>query len=364
MTKEHDPLNLRNIFKLGPSGEDHWVALRCGIGVFLPLVFLLVIDRLDLAIFAVFGAFVNVYGRVPGHLNRLIAQLKTGALFWILILIAWFASTYWIEHGTTRGLWMLVALTSVVAGVCTYLTSILRVRPAGSLFHIFAFAAIASAPNLPSVSDSMFTTTCTIMLALFVGLAGRLLPSRRTEWQVSPVKPFTPELQKAFAIESALYFVAAAAAGSLATLLSPIFQTSHNYWAMVAAVVPLVGKTMRHRLARGVHRILGTLVGLVLMALIVAINPGAVVTILIIGLMQFTAEMFIARNYFFAQIFVTPLALVGTGLSSGTTDGLVYDRLVETVIGAIVGILTMVVGSMIGNAIRRRLSANAASSVN
>ncbi len=355
MTKEHDPLNLKNIFKLGPSNEDHFIALRCGVGGFLPLLFLLFIDRLDLSIFAVFGAFVNVYGRVPKHIDRLLAQLKTGALFWILILIAWFASTFWIEHGTSRGLWTLVALTSIVAGVCTYITSILRVRPAGSLFHIFAFAAIASAPRLPSLSESMFTTTCTIMLALVLGLAGRLRPSRRTEWQVTPVKPFTAALQKAFGIEASLYFVAAGLAGSLATLLYPVLHMSHNYWAMVAAVVPLVGKTMRHRIARGIHRILGTLVGLLLMALIVALNPSPAVAIIILGLMQFGAEMFIARNYFFAQVFVTPLALVGTGLASGTTDGLVYDRFVETIIGAIVGIAVMILGSLIGRAIRRRM---------
>ncbi|MGY5318097.1 FUSC family protein [Neomicrococcus lactis] len=127
---------------------------------------------------------------------------------------------------------------------------------------------------------------------------------------------------------------------------------SHNYWAMVAAVVPLVGKTMRHRIARGAHRILGTFVGLGLMAIVVALNPSPVVAILIIGLMQFMAEMFIARNYFFAQIFVTPLAVVGTGLASGTTSGLVYDRFMETLIGAVVGIGMM----LIGNQIRKRLS--------
>lgn len=356
MTKEHDPLNLKNIFTMGPSNEDHFIGLRCAAGVFLPLFFLLILDRLDLAIFAVFGAFVNVYGRVPRHLDRLLAQLKTGALFWILILVAWFASSYWIEHGTQRGLWTVVALTSVVAGVCSWITSILRVRPGGSLFHIFAFAAIASVPSLPSLAESMFTTTGTIMFAIFVGLAGRLFPSRRTEWQVSPVKPFTTKLHKAFIIESSLYFAAAALAGSAATLLSPLLNMSHNYWAMVAAVVPLVGKTMRHRIARGVHRILGTFVGLGLMAIVVALNPSPVVAILIIGLMQFMAEMFIARNYFFAQIFVTPLAVVGTGLASGTTSGLVYDRFMETVIGAVVGIGMMLVGSLIGNQIRKRLS--------
>lgn len=51
----------------------------------------------------------------------------------------------------------------------------------------------------------------------------------------------------------------------------------------------------------------------------------------------------LARQYVLAQIAVTPLALLSTvlAMSAATTEidttGLVYDRVVETVIGAVVG---------------------------
>jgi uncharacterized membrane protein YccC len=63
----------------------------------------------------------------------------------------------------------------------------------------------------------------------------------------------------------------------------------------------------------------------------------------VIAACQFGAEMFIARQYMFAQIFVTPLALISTLLVAPSAPGLLLrDRIVETVIGAAVGIAVVV----------------------
>lgn len=80
----------------------------------------------------------------------------------------------------------------------------------------------------------------------------------------------------------------------------------HTYWAMVAAVVPLVGHSTRHRVSRGTQRIAGTVVGLVLLAGILWLNPAPWAMVLVIAACQFGAELFIARQYFIAQLFVTP----------------------------------------------------------
>jgi uncharacterized membrane protein YccC len=108
---------------------------------------------------------------------------------------------------------------------------------------------------------------------------------------------------------------------------------------MVAAVVPLVGHTTRHRVRRGMQRIIGTVLGLGVMAgiLLLALQPWQ--TVLVMALCQFGAEMFIIRQYLLAQIFVTPLALVSTLLVVPASPAvLLRDRIIETVIGAAVGI--------------------------
>jgi hypothetical protein len=47
---------IAEMFTLAPGNKDHQVAIRCAVGVFAPLITLVLLDRLDLAIFASFGA--------------------------------------------------------------------------------------------------------------------------------------------------------------------------------------------------------------------------------------------------------------------------------------------------------------------
>src|SRR3954452_4412907 len=140
-----------DMLTIAPANKDHQVAFRCAVGVFVPLITLVLLGRLDLAIFASFGAFAGIYGRNEPHARRLRLQVRAGGLMLLVILLA--ALTARVDAlvglspaGTT---WLLVAATTVVAGACSLVVAWWRLRPSGSLFHIFAFAAIASIPNQP-----------------------------------------------------------------------------------------------------------------------------------------------------------------------------------------------------------------------
>lgn len=351
-----DPLTLRRLLVLGPGDKDPWIGVRCGLGVFLPLAVLLATDRLDLAIFAIFGAFANIFGRVPGYRDRLRAQCRAGALFLAVMAAAWASNTYLIDHQALAGGWVVVGLTTLVAWACSLATGFLQLRPAGSLFHIFCFAAIASIPAVPGFGTSMAVALGTIVLGICLGQLGQIAPSRRTGWTGSGLRPLTPAVRTAIRIESVGYLLAAGLAGSVALLASGVLSTGHSYWAMVAAVVPLVGHTTRHRIARGLHRVLGTIAGLGVMAVVIVVDPSPWAAILFLGLAQFGTEMLVTRNYFWAQVCVTPLALVGTALMAGMSTQLLYDRMLETVIGSVIGVGVALAGS----ALRRRMQAGAA----
>lgn len=345
MNQPADPLNLRHLFTLGPASNDHFVALRTGVGVLLPLLVLIALDRLDLAPFAIFGAFTGVYSRVPAQLDRLLMQLKASLVMWVMILAAWLTGHHLLDPlPEAPRLWALVGFTTIIAGLGSIAAGLFRLRPAGSLFHIFAFAAISSLPGRPGLGEAMFTATAVMIFSLIVGQLGRINPGRRTPWQVARVEPLSREFRRTVWREALAYVVAAGLAGVLAAALSGPLGRGHVYWAMVAAVVPLVGHTMRHRIARGIHRVLGTIAGLALIAIVVAVQPPVWAAVLLIGITQFLAELFIVRNYFLGQMFVTPLALIGTAMGSGLAVGVLWDRLVETLIGATVGIaVTLVV---------------------
>src|SRR6187200_1670116 len=75
--KGASPLKMfAEMFSMAPGNKDHHVATRCAIGVFVPLITLVLLDRLDLAIFASFGAFTGIYGRNEPHAKRFGLQLR------------------------------------------------------------------------------------------------------------------------------------------------------------------------------------------------------------------------------------------------------------------------------------------------
>lgn len=342
------------LMTLGPARNDHWIGLRTGIGVFAPLITLFAIDRLDLVVFAVFGAFTGVYGRVDGYWNRLRMQVRSGLLFFVVIALALSASYWWVDHGNPEVMqWQIVGATTLVAGICSVLVGFMRLRPGGSLFHIFAFAAIASIPHPAAMGEALLVAALTILLAVVIGSAGAL-GQWANLWERTPLPPLSDNVRKAICWEGLFYILSAGVAGILANTVGSQLSAGHNYWAMVAAVVPLVGHTTRLRIRRGVHRVLGTLVGMILMALLIWLNPQVWVLMAFIAVCQFMTEMFVMRNYFFAQIFVTPMALVGVSLVTGLSGAVIYDRVVETLIGCAVGMLGVLLGSWFGMVLKRK----------
>jgi hypothetical protein len=332
---------LSEMFTMAPSNKDHHVALRCAVGVFVPLITLMLLNRLDLAAFASFGAFTGIYGRNEPHAKRLVIQLRAGLLMLLVIFLAALTARTGEAFALSAAsiTWVQVLATTVVAGGCSLIVAWWRLRPAGSLFHIFAFAAIAAIPNQPPLWQGMLVAVLTVALSLLIGISSRVARSHRTPWMRPKPPRLTPGEKRAARLEAVGYVVAAGLAGTLGTLAGEWLGFGHSYWAMVAAVVPLVGHSTRHRVSRGMQRIVGTALGLVLLAGILWLRPAPWQTVLVIAACQFGAEMFIARQYVLAQIFVTPLALITTLLVAPSSPGiLLRDRILETIIGAAVGI--------------------------
>ncbi|WP_422934571.1 FUSC family protein [Sinomonas sp. P47F7] len=334
---------------IGPAKNDHHAAIRAAAGVFVPLLTLTLVNRLDLAIFASFAAFTGIYGRNEPHRVRLVTQTHAALLMLAVILAATFSAR--MSPGGVLNPWEIVAGTTLVAWLCTVMVGRWRLRPAGSLFYIFAFASISSLPQQPPLGDALVASAATAVLCLAIGVASRLHPARRTPLTWSGLRAawrvrLGSEERRVLWLESIGYLVAPAIAGVAATAVGHALGFGHNYWAMVAAVVPLVGHSTRHRVNRGLQRVLGTVVGLVLLAGIAALRPAPWVMVVIIAACQFGAEMLIARQYFLAQVCVTPLALLSTLLVAHTDPAaLVHDRFIDTAIGAMVGVLVVLAPS-------------------
>ena len=131
--------------------------------------------------------------------------------------------------------------------------------------------------------------------------------------------------------------VATVIAGGLAGLLG----LEHAYWAMSAAVLVLhQGLDRRRTTQRALERFVGTWVGLLLAAAVVATHPHALWLVAVIMALNFLVELTIVRNYTLAVVFITAVALVISTGARGTTDvgSLLLARGVDTAVGCMVAL--------------------------
>ncbi|WP_206323937.1 FUSC family protein [Streptomyces sp. HNM0574] len=134
--------------------------------------------------------------------------------------------------------------------------------------------------------------------------------------------------------------VRVAAGCALAGWASMALGVGHPYWAVVtAASVFQANTTLTWQ--RAVQRTLGNLLGVLLFTLLLpVIQAGPLAMVLLVLLLQIGAEAFISRNYWLGSVCVTPMALLLSEFGGRTPAGqLVHDRWVDTVIGAVVGLL-------------------------
>jgi hypothetical protein len=322
----------RQLIAFGPHGGAHTVALRAGISMAVPLVALWLTGHLELSLYATFGAFTALYGRNHSHLARFRMQTLAAATLVSAVVIGTAVGVFAARE------WIVVPVVAVAAAVATLLSNAVHLHPPGALFVTFAIAACASVPSTPStIGLALLTASASAALSLAIGALGAVRPAARHR----EPSTFTLSFRGALARPgeaSALARLATAilVAGSVPTLAG----IGHPYWAMVAVVAALSGPDATARLVRAGHRVVGTVIGIGLAALLFAADLPSLGTIAVAVALQIAAELFVGRNYGLTMVFVTPLALCMVQLAHAVDGGaLITDRVCETVFGAAVGIV-------------------------
>ena len=315
----------RNFWVLGPAAGDHRAALRVGVSVALPVLLLMALSRHELIVYAVFGAFVGMYGRQEPHQLRIIHQSQAA------VLLVGGASIGIVLSALQVPIWTLILVEAIVAGSGSLFADRFGLKPAGSFFCIFALGACASVPLQIHWWVAVLICAGSALIAMLVGFS---VWADNRGWKRGASRTRSPFTAPAMLTHALRYTLAVGLAGTLAYLLG----IGHPYWAMAAAAVPLAAETLGARLHRGVHRMVGTTVGVGLTALILLPDPVAWVLSLTVVILQFPTELFMTRHYALAMVFFTPLILIMTHLAAPSDPGtMMIDRTVETIIGAIIG---------------------------
>ncbi|MFJ4693250.1 FUSC family protein [Streptomyces sp. NPDC088766] len=130
---------------------------------------------------------------------------------------------------------------------------------------------------------------------------------------------------------------------ALAGYASLALGVGRPYWALVTAA-SLYQANVTLTWSRGVQRVVGNLVGVLAFAAIVPLahlhQAALVLTCLALN---FGAEALISRNYWLGSVCVTPMALLITEFARYEDAGtLIAERVVDTLVGALVGFVAAV----------------------
>ncbi|WP_460801898.1 FUSC family protein [Microbacterium sp. GXF6406] len=330
-----DTTLIQAITRFHPRQGEWAVALRATLSAIIPLVVLYATDRLDWALYAAFGAMASLYGRNQALPGRLRMQLEAGASLLAAILIG-----ACVGMSPARD-WLAIPAVAIFATVLAIIVHRRNWHPGGVILQVFAIGGLSSSAR--TVSDLVPASLVTIATIAFVLLLTLIMSSIALLWQRRNGQAAAPRPAPVAAAAAEWpwhhyvirYALAIAVAGAIATAIG----IGHPYWAMVSVTVPLAAADAKGRSLRGIQRVIGTLLGVLVTWAVLSFDPSPVALIIVIGIAQAGAEMFVGRNYGFALLFITPLALCMVQLVHPIpVTQLIADRAIETVLGVAVGL--------------------------
>ncbi|WP_084315971.1 FUSC family protein [Actinospica robiniae] len=289
------------------------------------------IGRLDLAFYALTGSMLVLYGHefdLPTRVRKM-AGLCVGQAA-SLLLVGLVAAA---DPGTP----LLVLVGSALAAAQKLACERYRVGPPRHVVLVFLDLGILFAPGVPvsQLPLRWLTYALCAVWACGIVIAPALWYSRvgRRAWSPGdPPVEADPELLR----PALRCLVGVAASGYIAELLG----VGRPYWAMVTAAAVFVGTRVQHG-QRALQRTVGTLLGLGVFAILdqFAKDSDLILVTLVVA-SGAIIEVFITANYWLGTVWVTPMALLITSLpGNATADTLIGERLIDTVVGSIIGIV-------------------------
>lgn len=229
-----------------------------------------------------------------------------------------------------------IPLISVVAVGAALFSRFQNVAPPGPIFMVMAASIAAFAPVNPAgpmATLGYFAIGCIWACAIAVIYSIYILRHR------FPLPVRSPSAQDRQAAVSDAIVMGLFVGASLG--VATWFELERAYWVPVSCIAIMQGVTLRASWSRNVHRIVGTAIGIALTWLLYPFLTTAWSIALAVTVLTFLIETAVVRHYAFAAIFITPLTIVlaeSTSPGTATVDALMQARLIDTIIGALIGL--------------------------
>jgi hypothetical protein len=283
--------------------------------------------------FASLGALTALFGRFAPQRSRSGVILQCA--FWQTFAVLSMSATAWLGWSQEAKL-VLLALS---CGFYLLICARRRFGAPGPLIFIFAVgASMADTLSLTQVIERTLATAIASTIAWLLCTAGETLRHGPTALRPFPQDPEPP------IGHLIVMAVRVAIAALLVVFASHALGLDHPAWAAMGAVAVLQGSHLHISMHRALQRMAGTMVGAALAWLVLIAQPSVWLILAMLALLQVLTEIVIGVNYGLGQVLVTPMALLMTHLAApaATSASLAPERVIDTLLGALIGILIAV----------------------
>lgn len=338
---------LRGLLRLDLGAFDVRAGLMASVAILLAIVLLIVFGTAGMT--AGLAALFVIAADQPGALR----PRTTGVL---VMTIAGAAIAFVALSAGTEGLLVAVLLTFIVTAAGTLAAGAGRVAATrGLLLSIWAVVALSLGGEIEvAIQLTAAYVVGGLIAAAIIGLRSRALSEPPIEEQVEEASRAIGEL-----VRSPLgwFSLVRAGAAAVAMVLGVLLFPAHPIWAALTVLIVMRPKA-GEAAAIGVLRTIGTLLG-ILAAEVVALVAGGQDVVLFAGFIAagFGMAAFAKVNYAVMVAFLTALLVLLSELVSDTGASAAIDRLLATVMGAVIAFVAIAFGRWI---LTRRASPDAA----
>jgi hypothetical protein len=319
---------LRQLTHMQPNNRPWEMPIAACVASGVPLLVGVGFGRMDFGLVSMLGGLLFLSLPDTRMQHRMVLMMAVA--FGMVACYALGALTHFFPAA------LVVALTLITV-VASMTARFYRLPPPGILFLLMAASIAAYTPA--TLLDIPLRVGLIAMGALYACLVAFVYSLYRVRRAPPTLQLPEPGMDFDYVVVDSVIIGSCV---GLSLLLAELLQLQRPYWVPVSCLAIIQGASLRMVWNRHVHRVLGTIAGLALAWLLLALplDPWGIAAVMIT--LSLVIEMLVLRNYGLAVVFITPLTIFlaeagQLGAQQNPLDTMLA-RVVDIALGSLVGL--------------------------
>lgn len=321
--------HFQSLFLFNESKDTFFRPLGSGLSIAIPVILSFFLKDIQIASLGVLGSFAYLSFQRRSVLYNVQAICVHGILLFLSFSLGMYAASI---------SWAIPLIISFISFVAFLITKIYRISKPSYSFIIMLFATGITLPETHYVVQTSYYLLYGIIGAITSGLLVSFIEGLPLKTKIEPyerlsfkdkyyvtIYEFPDVFIKAINFSTILF---------LAAYLSYLLRDYNGHWILISASSVLAGENTQKIKERSLHRVIGTILGLMVGFLLITLDFPNVVKLILLIPLNVGVEYFMSRNYAVANVFINPLVLLLVSLVSTTNRyNFVYYRFFNLIIG-------------------------------